>query len=299
MAARAPTPARVSLHSFDRINGALQAEGVPLEALAAAAVDGATLPGLEEGTVSLIEYARLTGSGFGDAEGEAEAEGEFSEDGDAPRVPARFFSSSASSSSSSLAARGRGVGRPPTMPAADASYPVHPALLLPSMSPDSAAAVAKLAATGLTRLTSNGSAGGASSDAGRPPFSSPTAALAAAELTGLRVPTLSLAPCAGTSSALGTKRRAGGARMLTDDDDDGCGSVTYTAVMPAASVAASASSVLPQLVSQDFGFVMQTRTWHVCDATGKMLQPTCGHKNVNTQLENNAENNTKTRVFAK
>ena len=34
MAARAPTPARVSLHHFDRIDGALQAEGVPLEALA-------------------------------------------------------------------------------------------------------------------------------------------------------------------------------------------------------------------------------------------------------------------------
>lgn len=34
MAARAPTPARVSLHHFDRINGALQAEGVPLAALA-------------------------------------------------------------------------------------------------------------------------------------------------------------------------------------------------------------------------------------------------------------------------
>ncbi len=36
MAARAPTPARVSLHHFDRIDGALQAEGVPLEALAGA-----------------------------------------------------------------------------------------------------------------------------------------------------------------------------------------------------------------------------------------------------------------------
>ena len=36
MAVRAPTPARVRLHHFDRINGALQAEGVPLEALAAA-----------------------------------------------------------------------------------------------------------------------------------------------------------------------------------------------------------------------------------------------------------------------
>ncbi|MEY4556102.1 MAG: Diaminopimelate decarboxylase [Pseudomonadota bacterium] len=36
MAVRAPTPARPPLHHFDRINGALHAEGVPLEALAAA-----------------------------------------------------------------------------------------------------------------------------------------------------------------------------------------------------------------------------------------------------------------------
>lgn len=34
MAVRAPTPARVPLHHFDRIDGALQAEGVSLEALA-------------------------------------------------------------------------------------------------------------------------------------------------------------------------------------------------------------------------------------------------------------------------
>ncbi len=36
MAVRAPTPARLPLHHFDRINGALQAEGVPLETLAEA-----------------------------------------------------------------------------------------------------------------------------------------------------------------------------------------------------------------------------------------------------------------------
>ncbi len=59
-----------------------------------------------------------------------------------------------------------------------------------------------------------------------------------------------------------------------DDDDDGDGSVTDTVAIPAASAAANATMVFPQLVSHDFGFVMHTRTWHACDATASMLQPT-------------------------
>lgn len=55
MAARAPTPARVSLHHFDRIDGALQAEGVPLEALA----DAVGTPAYVYSTATLTRHYGL------------------------------------------------------------------------------------------------------------------------------------------------------------------------------------------------------------------------------------------------
>jgi diaminopimelate decarboxylase len=55
MAVRAPTPARVPLHHFDRIDGALQAEGVPLEALA----DAVGTPAYVYSTATLTRHYGL------------------------------------------------------------------------------------------------------------------------------------------------------------------------------------------------------------------------------------------------
>lgn len=55
MAVRAPTPARVPLHHFDRIDGALQAEGVSLEALA----DAVGTPAYVYSTATLTRHYGL------------------------------------------------------------------------------------------------------------------------------------------------------------------------------------------------------------------------------------------------